>query len=67
MQKNFIEELENRATQNIENNKTKVTQLLAEVDGYMSENSLTEESILGYTKEQECVTGATKNFALLVS
>jgi DNA repair exonuclease SbcCD ATPase subunit len=65
MQKNFIEELENRATQNIENNKTKVTQLLAEVDGYMSENSLTEESILGYTKEQECVTGATKKLRTL--
>ena len=65
MQKNFIEELENRATQNIENNKTKVTQLLAEVDEYMSENSLTEESILGYTKEQECVTGATKKLRTL--
>ena len=65
MQKNFIEELENRATQNIENNKTKVTQLLAEVDGYMSENSLTEKSILGYTKEQECVTGATKKLRTL--
>ena len=65
MQKNFIEELENRATQNIENNKTKVTQLLAEVDGYMSENSLTEESILGYTKKQECVTGATKKLRTL--
>ena len=65
MQKNFIEELENRATQNIENNKTKVTQLLEEVDGYMSENSLTEESILGYTKKQECVTGATKKLRTL--
>jgi DNA repair exonuclease SbcCD ATPase subunit len=31
----------------------------------MSENSLTEESILGYTKEQECVTGATKKLRTL--
>ena len=59
MQKDFIEELEQRATQNIDNNKTKVTQLMGEVEIYMKENAVTEESIHGYTKEQENVTGAT--------
>jgi len=59
MQKDFIEELEQRATQNIDNNKTKVTQLMGEVEIYMKENAVTEESIYGYTKEQENVTGAT--------
>ena len=53
MQKDFIEELEQRATQNIDNNKTKVTQLMGEVEIYMKENAVTEESIHGYTKEQE--------------
>jgi len=59
MQENFIEELENQAAQNIESKKKKVTELLTETDLYMRQNSVTEESIFGYTKEQEYVTGAT--------
>ena len=59
MQKSFIEELENRGKQNIENNKVKITQLLDEVEIYMKENSFTEEDIFKFTKEQEIVTGAT--------
>ena len=59
MQENFIEELENQAAQNIESKKKKVTQLLTETDLYMKQNSVTEESIFGYTKEQQHVTGAT--------
>jgi len=59
MQENFIEELENQAAQNIESKKKKVTELLTETDLYMRQNSVTEESIFGYTKEQEHVTGAT--------
>jgi hypothetical protein len=33
--------------------------LIGEVDSYMIQNSITEESIFGYTKEQEEVIGAT--------
>ena len=59
MQKNFIEQLENRGKDNINSNKKKITNLIAEVDAYMLQNSTTEESIFGYTKEQEEVIGAT--------
>jgi DNA repair exonuclease SbcCD ATPase subunit len=59
MQKNFIEQLENRGKDNINSNKKKITNLIAEVDAYMLQNSTTEESIFEYTKEQEEVIGAT--------
>jgi DNA repair exonuclease SbcCD ATPase subunit len=59
MQKNFIEQLESRGKDNINANKQKITNLIGEVDAYMLQNSTTEESIFGYIKEQEEVTGAT--------
>ena len=59
MQKNFIEQLESRGKDNINANKQKITNLISEVDAYMLQNSTTEESIFGYTKEQEEVIGAT--------
>ena len=59
MQKNFIEQLESRGKDNINSNKQKITNLIGEVDAYMLQNSITEESIFGYTKEQEEVIGAT--------
>jgi len=59
MQKNFIEQLESRGKDNINANKKKITNLIAEVDAYMLQNSTTEESIFTYTKEQEEVIGAT--------
>jgi DNA repair exonuclease SbcCD ATPase subunit len=59
MQKNFIEQLESRGKDNINSNKQKITNLITEVDTYMLQNSTTEESIFGYTKEQEEVIGAT--------
>jgi DNA repair exonuclease SbcCD ATPase subunit len=59
MQKNFIEQLESRGKDNINANKQKITNLITEVDTYMLQNSTTEESIFGYTKEQEEVIGAT--------
>jgi hypothetical protein len=43
MQKNFIEELENRGNANINANKEKITNLDAEVDIYMTENAKLEE------------------------
>jgi len=59
MQKNFIEQLESRGKDNITSNKQKIANLIGEVDAYMLQNSTTEESIFGYIKEQEEVTGAT--------
>ena len=58
MQQEFIEELENRGNANINANKGKISKLDAEVGIYMNENSITEEKIFKYTKEQEIVTGA---------
>jgi DNA repair exonuclease SbcCD ATPase subunit len=59
MHKNFIELLESRGKDNINANKQKITNLIAEVDAYMRQNATTEESIFGYIKEQEEVVGAT--------
>ena len=53
MQRNFIEELENRGKENIENRKVKVTQLMNESEVHMRENSITEEDIFKFTKELE--------------
>jgi DNA repair exonuclease SbcCD ATPase subunit len=58
MQKNFIEELENRGNANINANREKIANLDAEVGIYMTENAKTEEQIFTYTKEQEEVIGA---------
>jgi DNA repair exonuclease SbcCD ATPase subunit len=58
MQKNFIEELENRGNANINTNKEKIANLDKEVGIYIEENAHTEEDIFQYTKEQESVIGA---------
>ena len=58
MQKNFIEELENRGNANINTNKEKIANLDKEVCIYIEENAHTEEDIFQYTKEQESVIGA---------
>ncbi len=65
MQKNFIEELENRGKDNINNNNRKISDLMSEIELYMKENSLTEEKVFGFTKEQEFVTGATEKLRKL--
>ena len=59
MQKSFIQELESRGKGNINANKQKIANLIDEVGIYMDQNAQTEESIFGYTKEQEEVVGAT--------
>ena len=58
MQRNFIEELENRGNTKINDNQKKIANLDTEVNIYMRENSSLEESIFKYIKEQEEVTGA---------
>ena len=59
MQRNFIEELENRGNSKINDNQQKIANLDSEVDIYMRENSSLEESVFKYIKEQEEVTGAS--------
>jgi DNA repair exonuclease SbcCD ATPase subunit len=65
MQKNFIEELENRGNANINANKEKIANLDKEVGIYMIENAKTEEGIVQYTKEQEEVVGASEKLVKL--
>jgi DNA repair exonuclease SbcCD ATPase subunit len=65
MQECFIEELENRGNANINANKEKIDNLMKEVGIYMKENSVTEEQVFGFTKEQEYVAGATEKLRKL--
>jgi DNA repair exonuclease SbcCD ATPase subunit len=65
MQETFIGELEQLGKESIQKKEKKVTELLAEVDTYMRENSAVEESIFAYNKEQEYVTGATQKLRKL--
>ena len=58
MQESFIEELENRGNANINANKEKIAKLDNEIGSYMTDNSVIEEGIFKYTKEQEEVIGA---------
>jgi DNA repair exonuclease SbcCD ATPase subunit len=58
MQKNFIEELENRGNANINANQEKIAKLDGEVGVYMTEISKIEEDVFKFTKEQDEVVGA---------
>ena len=59
MQKNFIEELENRGNANINANKEKIVNLDSEVVDCIKENTLIEEDVLKNIKKQEEVSGAS--------
>jgi len=59
MQKNFIEELENRGNANINANKEKIANLNSEVVDCIKENTLIEEDVLNNIKKQEEVSGAS--------
>ena len=65
MQTNFIDEIEKRGKKNIQDRKNKISNLDTEILAYMKENSVTEEDIFKYTKEQEHVTGATEKLKKL--
>ena len=58
MQQDFIDELENRGNANINANKEKIAKLDGELVVFMKDNSVLEEDIHRYTREQEEVTGA---------
>ena len=57
MQEEFIEELENRGKDNINNNKRKISDLDKEIEQYMNENSSVEEPLREYIREQDKLVG----------
>ena len=65
MQDNFIEELENRSKENIEEKNKKVRELGDEVCVLMLQNEHTEDQVFGLTEEQKKVTGATEKLRTL--
>ena len=65
MQKEFIEELEERSNDNISKKKQKITNLLQESDHYQMENYRTQEELDTLTEKQEKVTGATEKLRTL--
>jgi len=65
MQKEFIEELENRGHANINANKEKITSLDKEVGVYMEENDKTNEQVSKLTEEQQQLTDAGKKLVKL--
>ena len=65
MQENFINELEERGNANINANQEKINSLDVEVLAYMKENSILEEDVFKFIKEQETVIGAGKKLVKL--
>jgi len=65
MQENFIEELENRSKENIDEKNDKIKVLQIEVDTHMEHNELTDANISDLVKKQEEVTGATEKLRTL--
>ncbi len=67
MQKNFIEQLENRGKDNIKSNNLKISDLMNEIDSYLEENQTTESKVSEFTKLQEEVIGCSDKLRKLVS
>ncbi len=65
MQKNFIEELENRGKDNINNNIRKISDLDKEIEQYLNENSSLEEPLQENIKEQDKLNGASEKLRKL--
>jgi DNA repair exonuclease SbcCD ATPase subunit len=57
MQQNFIEELENRGKDNINNNNLKISDLDKEIEQYTQENESVEEPLRALIREQDAITG----------
>ena len=57
MQKDFIEELENRGNANINANKEKIVNLDEEIGNYIRENESVEEPLRELIREQDTITG----------
>ena len=65
MQENFIEEIELKGKENIEQKNDKIKELEVEVETHMEKNELTEVDISDLIKQQEKVTGATEKLRIL--
>jgi DNA repair exonuclease SbcCD ATPase subunit len=65
MQENFIEEIENRGKEDIEDKKGKILQLNVEIDTHLEKNEMTEGDVDILTKQLEDVTGATEKLRTL--
>jgi len=65
MQETFIEEIENRGKEDIEDKKGKILQLNVEIDTHLEKNEMTEGDVDILTKELEDVTGATEKLRTL--
>ena len=65
MQENFIEQLESRGKEDIEEKNGKIKVLQIEVDTHMEHNELTDANITDLVKKQEEVTGATEKLRTL--
>ena len=65
MQENFIEELENRSKENIDEKNDKIKVLQIEVNTHMEHNQLTDANISELVQKQEEVTGATEKLRKL--
>ena len=65
MQEDFIDELESRSKENIEEKNGKIKTLQIEVDTHMEHNELTDANISDLVKQQEEVTGATEKLRTL--
>jgi DNA repair exonuclease SbcCD ATPase subunit len=57
MQESFIEELEKRGKDNINNNNRKISDLDKEIEQYISENDSIEEPLRELIKEQDSIAG----------
>jgi len=57
MQQEFIEELENRGKESIDNSSRKIFDLDKEIQQYMNENSALEEPLYEYIREQDKLVG----------
>jgi len=57
MQEEFIEELENRGKDNINNNNRKISDLDKEIQQYIQENESVEEPLRELIREQDSITG----------
>ena len=65
MQENFIDELENRAKQNIVDKETKIGQLLVEENNWMGSNEEKNVELIDLQKELEKYSGATEKLRTL--
>jgi|TARA_B100001964_G_scaffold155695_1_gene171058 DNA repair exonuclease SbcCD ATPase subunit len=66
MQKEFIDEIECRSNQTIEEKRERIDRLIQESDHYVMENHVTEDEVTDLRKKMEIVSGATSKVKKLM-